>query len=157
MDFDILLNGYDYKDLDSNYNSESKDKGPDMFEPPDSPLPSPELPPSPFPQRGPQRMPSPTPSLPEPILPKILPLPIRPGDKPPLAKPPNTPPSSAAKKPKTKQSCYAIGARIQALTLLEHGGKDANRDKIWSSDKIFTHTGVEVFPAQPTALANRPL
>jgi hypothetical protein len=49
MNFDILLNGYDYKDLDSDYNSESEDEGLDIFEPPNSLLPSLKLPPSPFP------------------------------------------------------------------------------------------------------------
>ena len=125
MDFDAFLGVDEYRDLDSNYPSDSdydSDDGPDLFEPHDLSMPpSPNLQASLY-----NKPPSLTPLLPQPPLSKPSP-PIRPGDKPPV------PP---------KQTHYTVGARMQALTLFEHGGKDENRDKLWTYAKILAHTSV---------------
>jgi hypothetical protein len=82
------------------------DDGPNLFEPPDLSVPSSlNLQASLY-----NKPPSPTPLLPQPPPP-----PIRPGDKRPV------PP---------KQTHHTVGARMQALTLFEHGGKDENGDKL---------------------------
>jgi hypothetical protein len=112
MDFDTLLWVDEYRDLDSDYPSDSDydPDGPDLFEPPDlSALSSPNLQASLY-----NKPPSPTPLLPQPPLSKPTPL-IRPNDKLPI------PP---------KQTHRTVGARMQALTLFEHRGKNENGDKL---------------------------
>jgi hypothetical protein len=104
MDFEITLNGCDYRDIDES-DSESDDDGPDLFEPPDTDSP----PPSPFDSSIPQQSPS---SLAEPP-PSASLRTILPGDKPPLTLSP--PPPSLPARPKSQYN--TVGARIQALTL----------------------------------------
>jgi hypothetical protein len=113
MDFELLLNGHDYRDIDES-DSESEYDGPDLFEPPgsDSTLSSPYI--------TPQRSPSPPPIEPLPSAPSGALRAILPGDKPPLI-------------PPLKKSFHTVGARIQALTLLENGV---------IVDKITSKTGI---------------
>jgi hypothetical protein len=104
MDFRLILNRYDYRDVDDS-DSESEYNRPDLSKP-NSPLPSP------------TGSSTPSQSLPPPPL--IEPLPpttraILPGDKPP---PPAPTPIPALPK---KQTHHTLGARIQALTLWENG------------------------------------
>jgi hypothetical protein len=101
MDFRIILNGYDYRDIDE---SDSKEEdGPDLFKPYDfdSPTPSPTL--------TPIRVPSLL--IEECVL--AISHAILPSDKPPVpVKPKLVLPTSKV---------YCIRARIQALTLWENG------------------------------------
>jgi hypothetical protein len=101
MDFELLLNGHDYRDIDES-DSESEDDRPDLFEPfeLDSDLDSK----SNSPVSAPLRLL--LPPLLEP-LPSISSRAILPGDKPP-------PP------PPQKSRFHTVGARIQALTLWEN-------------------------------------
>ena len=94
MDFNLIINGYDYSDIED-LDSEFEDNGPDLFEPldSDSPLLSPII--------TPQRSPSPIIEPPPPPPPTHA---ILPADKPPPIPPP-------------KKSYHIIRARIQALTL----------------------------------------
>jgi hypothetical protein len=114
MDFELLLNRHDYRDIDES-DSESEYHGPDLFEPLDSgsTLSSPYI--------TPQRSLSPPPIEPLPSGLSNAPLrAILPGDKPPPIAPP-------------KKSFYTVGARIQALTLYENG---------IPIDKITAKTGI---------------
>jgi hypothetical protein len=99
MDFELLINRYDYWDIDDS-DSELEYDRPDLFEPfeSDSPLFSPVI--------TPQRSPSPS-LLIEPLSLASSRAPLRPilsGDKPSLSKKPY----------------HIIGARIQAFTLFEN-------------------------------------
>ena len=100
MDFELLLNGHNYRDIDES-DSESEYDGPDLFEPPnsDSTLSLPHI--------TPQRSPSPLPIELLPSAPSSTSLrAILPGDKPPPI-------------PPLKKSFHTVGARIQALIYLK--------------------------------------
>jgi len=100
MDFELLINWYDYRDIDDS-DSESEYDRPDLFESfkSDSLLSSPII--------TPQR--SPSPSL------LIEPLSLAP------SRAPLRPILSSDKPPPPKKPYHTIGARIQALTLFENG------------------------------------